>query len=78
MIKYRKAYIKENLDAVPTFKYDKKYEQICRSKRSEDLHKNRKEICKDTYNLWMRRIPSFYSTKKGLPVTISLIILNES
>ena len=69
MEKYREAYTKDVLDAVPTYKYDNKLNNFVNPKVLKAFTKAGKkslEAWKETYNLWMRRIPSFYSTKKGL------------
>ena len=69
MEKYREAYTKEVLEAVPTYKYNNKLNNFVDPdvlKMFTKVGKKSLEAWQSTYNLWMRKIPSFYSVKKGL------------
>ena len=69
MEKYRELYTQEMLESVPTFKFDKRLNNFDDPKVLKSFTQVGKKSLKaweETYNLWMSRIPSFYSTtKKG-------------
>ena len=68
MEKYRKAYTKEALENVPVYKFDNRLNNFVDPKVHKVFTKTEKssyQSWKETYNLWVRRIPPYHDAKKN-------------
>ena len=68
MEEYRAAYTEDALDKVHTYKHDVRLNNFADPKVLKAFTKKEKKSLKawkETYNMWMKRIPSFFDVDKG-------------